>query len=76
MHPFHDPPSPSDYAPPSSTMIEVITSAEKLKEVIAYWKKSTFSPDYLSLDEVIASLDTDSPLVEPFEPYTNTWKVR
>ena len=53
-----------------------ITSEQKLDDALKKWKNYSFVSNYLNLDAVIASLGTDSPMVEPFSPYRGAWKVR
>ena len=53
-----------------------ITSEEQLHDALDKWRQYSFVSTYLRLDAVVASLETSTPLVEPYEPYRGAWRVR
>ena len=55
--------------------LSYISSADKLKQALQYWKKFTFSKNYMNLDKSIKALGTSEQDVEASQDYPGRWVV-
>lgn len=55
--------------------VPYITSHEQLMTALTKWRNFSMNTGYLNARAVAESLETDSPLVEAYQPYPGAWKV-